>query len=121
MHSPSNGIRILGIVCLVLAVAVPLISQTTTGRILGTVRDQSGAALPAATVTVTDVQRGITRTVTTDDSGEYVVPNLTPGIYTVRAESRGLRPMVSRLSSVRIFRSKWPQISPLTSRSPRAM
>jgi len=91
MHSPSNGIRILGIVCLVLAAAVPLISQTTTGRILGTVRDQSGAALPAATVTVTDVQRGITRTVTTDDSGEYVVPNLTPGIYTVGAEARGFK------------------------------
>src|SRR6202790_4772568 len=91
MHSPSNGIRILGIVCLVLVVAVPLISQTTTGRSLGTVRDQSGAALPAATVTVSDVQRGITRTVTTDDSGEYVVPNLTPGIYTVRAESRGFK------------------------------
>src|SRR5229473_6039409 len=91
MHSPSNGIRVLGIVCLVLAVAVPLISQTTTGRILGTVRDQSGAALPAATVTVTDAQRGITRTVTTDDSGEYVVPNLTPGIYMVRAESHGFK------------------------------
>src|SRR6266851_5525166 len=91
MHSPSNGIRILGIVCLVLAVALPLVSQTTTGRILGTVRDQSGAALPAATVTVSDVQRGITRTVTTDDSGEYVVPNLTPGVYTVRAESRGFK------------------------------
>jgi hypothetical protein len=91
MHSPSNGIRILGIVCLVLAAAVPLVSQTTTGRILGTVRDQSGAALPAAIVTVTDVQRGITRTVTTDDAGEYVVPNLTPGIYTVRAESRGFK------------------------------
>src|SRR5713226_1956063 len=91
MHSPSNGIRILGIVCLVLAVTLPLISQTTTGRILGTVRDQSGAALPAATVTVTDAQRGITRTVTTDDSGEYVVPNLTPGIYMVRAESHGFK------------------------------
>jgi Carboxypeptidase regulatory-like domain/TonB dependent receptor len=91
MHSASKGIRVLGIVCLVLAAAVPLVSQTTTGRILGTVRDQSGAALPAATVTVTDVQRGITRTVTTDDSGEYVVPNLTPGIYMVRAESRGFK------------------------------
>src|SRR5882762_6493628 len=91
MHSPSNRIRISGIVCLLLAVALPLISQTTTGRIIGTVRDQSGAALPAATVTVSDVQRGITRTVTTDDSGEYVVPNLTPGIYTVRAESRGFK------------------------------
>src|SRR6202166_4810593 len=96
MHSPSNGIRVLGIVCLVLAVAVPLIAQTITGRILGTVRDQSGAALPAATVTATHVQRGITRTVTTDDSGEYVVPSLTPGIYTVRAESRGCKTVEHR-------------------------
>src|ERR1700682_5293076 len=96
MHSPSNGIRVLGIVCLVLAVAVPLISQTTTGRILGTVRDQTGAALPAATVTVTDVERGLTRTVTADDSGEYVVPNLTPGVYTLRAEARGFKTVERR-------------------------
>src|SRR5258708_26080430 len=91
MLSPSNGIRILGIVCLVLAVAVPLTSQTTTGRILGTVRDQTGAALPAATVTITDVERGITRTVTADDSGEYVVPNLTPGVYVLRAAAHGFK------------------------------
>ncbi len=91
MHSTLNGIRVSGIVCLLLALAVPVSSQTTTGRILGTVRDQTGAALPAATVTVTDVQRGITRTVTTDDSGEYIVPNLTPGIYTVRAEAHGFK------------------------------
>ncbi len=91
MHSPSNGIRVFGIVCLVLALSVPMFSQTTTGRILGTVRDQTGAALPAATVTVTDVQRGVTRTVTADDSGGYVVPNLTPGVYTVRAEAKGFK------------------------------
>src|SRR4029077_17663911 len=91
MHSPSNGIRIFGIACLVLAAAVPLTSQTTTGRIVGTVRDPSGAALPAATVTVTDVQRGVTRTVTTDAEGGFVVSNAIPGIYRVRAESRGFK------------------------------
>ena len=91
MHSTLNGIRVLGIVCLFLAISVPLFSQTTTGRILGTVHDQTGAALPAATVTVTDVQRGLTRTVTSDDSGGYVVPNLTPGIYTVRGEANGFK------------------------------
>src|ERR1022692_815881 len=91
MHSPLNGIRVFGIVCLLLAVAVPLISQTTTGRILGTVSDPSGATLAAAKVTVTDVQRGLARTVTTDTSGGYVVPNLTPGIYQVRAESPGFK------------------------------
>jgi hypothetical protein len=91
MLSPLNGIRVLGIVCLVLAVSVPMFSQTTAGRILGTVRDQTGAPIPAATVTVTDVQRGITRTVTTDDTGGYVVPNLTPGLYTVRTEAKGFK------------------------------
>ncbi|MBZ5546830.1 MAG: carboxypeptidase regulatory-like domain-containing protein [Acidobacteriia bacterium] len=91
MRSRMKGIRALGIVCLVLALAVPLISQTTTGRILGTVHDQTGAALPAATVTVTDVQRGTTRTVSTDDSGGYVVPNLIPGVYMVRAEAKGFK------------------------------
>ena len=61
MHSPSNGIRVLGFVCLLLAISVPAISQTTTGRILGTISDQSGAAVPGAAVVVTDIQRGTTR------------------------------------------------------------
>ena len=91
MHSPSNGIRVLGIVCLVLAISVPVFSQTTTGRILGGVIDQTGAGIAGATVTVTDAQRGITRTVTADNSGEYVVPNLTPGVYTVRAAAQGFK------------------------------
>ncbi|HEX9112394.1 MAG TPA: carboxypeptidase-like regulatory domain-containing protein [Terriglobales bacterium] len=81
----------MGIVCLVLALAVPVISQSTTGRILGFVHDQTGAALPAAHVIVTDVQRGITRTVTTDDSGGYVVPALPPGTYSVKAEAKGFK------------------------------
>jgi hypothetical protein len=91
MHSPSNGIRVLGIVCLVLAVSVSLFSQTTTGRILGTVSDQSGANVAGAAVVVTDVQRGATRAVATDDSGNYVVPQLQPGVYKVRAEAKGFK------------------------------
>src|SRR6202140_1527320 len=91
MHSPSNRIRILGIVCLVLAVAVPLTSQTTTGRILGTVSDQSGATVAGAAVVVTDVQRGTTRAAASDASGDYVVPELQPGIYKVRAEAKGFK------------------------------
>src|SRR5260370_27825954 len=91
MHSPSNGIRILGTVCLALAAAVPLISQTTTGRILGTVSDQSGAAVAGAAVVVTDVQRGTTRALATHASGDYVVPELQPGIYKSRAEAKGFK------------------------------
>jgi hypothetical protein len=91
MHSPSNGIRFLGIVSLLLAVSVPVFSQTVTGRLLGTVADQSGAAVAGATVVLTDVQRGTSRTVVTDESGNYVAPELQPGTYRVRAEAKGFK------------------------------
>src|SRR5580704_8521761 len=91
MHSPSNGIRFLGIVSLLLAVSVPVFSQTVTGRLLGTVADQSGAAVAGATVVLTDVQRGTSRTVLTDESGNYVAPELQPGTYRVRAEAKGFK------------------------------
>ena len=71
MRSLSNCIRILGMVCLLLAISAPMFAQTTTGRILGTVSDQSGAAVAGAAVVVTDTQRGSIRTVATDDSGNY--------------------------------------------------
>src|SRR5580700_6517879 len=91
MHSRSNGIRFLGIVTLLLAVSVPVFSQTVTGRLLGTVADQSGAAVAGATVIITDVQRGTSRTVVTDESGNYVAPELQPGTYKVRAEAKGFK------------------------------
>jgi Carboxypeptidase regulatory-like domain len=91
MHSQLNGIRVLGIVWMVLAVSIPMFSQTTTGRILGTVSDQSGAAVAGAAVTITDIQRGSTRTVSTDTSGDYAAPDLQPGAYKVRAEAKGFK------------------------------
>lgn len=92
MRSLLKGIRVLRYACLLLMVAAgPVFSQTTTGRILGEVSDQSGASLAGATVTVTDMQRGTTRIATTDASGNYAVPSLTPGVYKVRAESKGFK------------------------------
>jgi hypothetical protein len=91
MRSPLNAIRVLGIACLVLTVSIPLFAQTTTGRILGTVSDPSGAAVAGAKVVITDVQRGAERTVTTGDSGEYAAPELQPGVYKVRAEAKGFK------------------------------
>ncbi|MGD0214502.1 MAG: TonB-dependent receptor [Terriglobales bacterium] len=91
MHSPLNGIRVLGIVCVVLVLSLPVFSQTTMGRILGSVSDQSGASVAGAAVIITDVQRGTTRAVTTDASGDYSVPELQPGIYKVRAEAKGFK------------------------------
>jgi Carboxypeptidase regulatory-like domain/TonB dependent receptor len=64
---------------------------SSTGRILGAVTDQTGGVVAGATVTVTDTQRGTTRTLTTDDAGEYNAPELIPGTYTIRAEFRGFK------------------------------
>lgn len=70
---------------------VSLFGQGSAGSIAGTVTDQSGGALAGAMVTVTDVDRGINRTLTTDASGAYSAPNLTPGNYKVRAEFKGFK------------------------------
>ncbi|MGA7931752.1 MAG: carboxypeptidase regulatory-like domain-containing protein [Candidatus Sulfotelmatobacter sp.] len=91
MHSTSNRIRILGLVLFTLALCLPLTAQTTTGQILGSVTDSTGAAVAGAAVFVTDTQRGTTRAATTDASGDYAVPELQPGIYKVRAEARGFK------------------------------
>ncbi len=88
----SKGLHFVGIGCsLLLFFSLPAFSQGETGRILGSVHDQSGGAISGASVTVTDVQRGIARALTTDDAGEYAAPNLVPGSYTVHAEYKGFK------------------------------
>ncbi|MFZ3370141.1 MAG: carboxypeptidase-like regulatory domain-containing protein, partial [Candidatus Sulfotelmatobacter sp.] len=53
--------------------------------------DQSGAAVTGATVVVTDVDRGTSRTLTTDQAGAYVAADLTPGTYKIHVEAKGFK------------------------------
>ncbi len=73
------------------AMCLPGLAQSTAGRVLGSVSDQSGAAVIGATVAVTDVERGISRTLTTDEAGAYVAADLTPGTYKLRVEAKGFK------------------------------
>src|SRR5438094_3070303 len=75
----------------VLLFSVALIAQGNFGRILGSVKDPTGAVLPGATVNIIDTQRGLTRTVTSDEAGLYNAPTLIPGTYTVRVEFPGFK------------------------------
>ena len=68
-----------------------LLAQVNQGRLIGAVTDQSGGAIVGATVTVTDVQKNVSRTLTTDSAGEYVAPNLDPDTYSIRVEFSGFR------------------------------
>ena len=83
-------VSIFGFVLLLL-LCTPAFSQLNLGNITGTVTDSSGAVIAGATVTVTDVQRGVSRTLTTDTAGQYSAPSLTPGSYSVRVEFRGFQ------------------------------
>jgi len=75
----------------VLLLSLPLFSQGSSGRILGTVTDTSGGVIANATVSVIDTERNVSRTMNTDDAGEYNAPNLIPSVYTVRAEAKGFK------------------------------
>src|SRR5579859_212658 len=84
-------VRLLAIVCLMLFAVASAQPQGGTGRILGVVTDQTGGDVAGATVTITDVARGVAQTLTTDSDGAYVALNLQPGTYTVRAEFKGFK------------------------------
>jgi hypothetical protein len=58
---------------------------------VGTITDANGGAITGATVTILDTQRGTSRPLTTDETGAYNAPNLTPGSYKVRAEFKGFK------------------------------
>jgi len=83
--------RLLFATFTLLLFSVTAMAQTTAGRVLGTLTDQSGAAVAGATVVITDVQRGTSRTITSDESGAYAAPDLQPGTYKIRVEARGFK------------------------------
>jgi len=79
----------------ILFLAAPgLQAQLTTGTISGSVRDSSGAIIPGAEVTVTQVETAGVRSAVTDDQGRYRVPLLQPGSYEVTAELAGFQTAV---------------------------
>ena len=87
------------LILMICAFSLPGLAQSTAGRILGSISDQSGAAVTGATVVVTDVDRGTSRTLTTDQAGAYVAADLTPGTYKIHVEAKGFKSLSGRMSS----------------------
>jgi hypothetical protein len=63
--------------------------QVIHGSVYGTVTDNTGAAIPNATITVTDTSKGTSVQVSTNQDGEYLVPNLIPDTYNIKASATG--------------------------------
>src|SRR5215472_418154 len=92
--------RIMGVVagvCLItipITIPTPLAAQAVYGSIVGTVTDASGAAVPDAKVTIRDLDRDVTNTTTTNESGNYTQRYLIVGRYQVRVEAPGFQTFV---------------------------
>jgi hypothetical protein len=68
------------------------VSAAVTGRIAGTISDQTGAAIPSTRVTVTNTAQGIQSKTTTDGKGAYNFPSLSVGQYTLEVVADGFKP-----------------------------
>src|ERR1700749_2803823 len=84
--------RLLPLVALlafVFAFTAPAWAQTINGNIVGTVTDEQGAAVPGATITVTNVATGAERTAMTNEEGLYRIAGLPVGNYSVKIDKSG--------------------------------
>ena len=89
MAMPRASLRLRVVPAMLIVLSGSLIAPTSAraqlnaGRIVGTVSDPSHAAVPRATVVVTDTATGLSVTVTTNDRGDFVVTPLNPRVYRV--------------------------------------
>ncbi len=80
--------------CLVLCLcaATALAQSSTTAAVVGTVTDATSASVPGAVVELQSVDTNAVTTAKTNDSGEYIFPNVTPGKYRVTVKHSGFKP-----------------------------
>ena len=104
MHRTLVGI-LIAVICLV-APATSLAGQTrNTGQVVGTVKDATGAVLPNAVVVLIDTATGATFESKSGPEGNFVVPNLQPGTYTLTATATGFQPLTLQQVLVQTARS----------------
>jgi hypothetical protein len=85
-----------------LSLAVSVRAQVTTGTIVGTVQDTSGAVIPDAKVTVTNAEKRTSLAFQTQQNGSYFAPFLIPGTYDVKVEKTGFRSEVQSGINVQV-------------------
>ena len=98
-HSKSFRGWLLSAACLLFvaaAASAPLFAQGNLATVLGSVKDQSGAVLPGANVTITNVGTGTSRSSVTGTRGEYRVPALQAGSYEMKIELTGFQSEVRK-------------------------
>jgi hypothetical protein len=87
----SSIFRLLALVAVAALCVSPVLAQQTLGSITGEVTDTTGSVIPNADVTITGEQTGLTRSVKTSGSGQYLFSNLPIGSYTLTYSADGFQ------------------------------
>lgn len=88
-----------------LLASASLFAQSFTASVRGIVTDTSKAAIPAAKITLTEADRGVTYSTVGDGEGRYALPSIPPGRYTLRAEAAGFRPYAQPVFTLEVQQS----------------
>jgi len=99
--SISRWVR-LALALLLTLPALGAYAQYENGSLVGTIHDPSGAAIPNASVTVTDNATGIPTIVKSNSAGDYEVPSLRVGVYNIKASAPGFAPAEAKNITVSV-------------------
>src|SRR2546430_15452276 len=72
-------------------VALPSRTFGQNATVVGTVTDPSGGVVASVTITITSAETGAVKTITTNESGQYVIPDLPIGHYNIKASANGFK------------------------------
>lgn len=81
--------------CAAVAMATSLWAQFDTAQVLGTIQDSTGAAVPQADITLTNLQTGVQQKTATDATGNFLVPTVKAGSYKLEATAKGFKAAVA--------------------------
>jgi hypothetical protein len=100
--SAHTGALVALALLVVLLVPSLAAAQAANGTLLGTVMDESGAGVPGATVTATEVQTNIPRTAVSNSTGYFIFSGLPSGVYRVEGELQGFKKFVREGVEVKV-------------------
>jgi hypothetical protein len=107
---PRTALALAAFACAFSMTATSARAQSVYGSIFGTVTDKSGAAIPNATVAVTDEAKGTVVTVTSNASGDYSVPHLIPDVYDLKVTANGFKNFEAK--GIQVLADTAPRIDP---------
>src|SRR5690606_20373941 len=93
---------VTALICLTAVNVAPLAAQDARGTVLGRVSDESGSVVPGAEVRITNENTGVAAAAKANESGNFVLPYLIPGTYSLSVEMTGFKKWIRPGIQVRI-------------------